>query len=91
MRRISPGDLIELEWLDACFYPDVTDVSREAMLQGGETLTMVGFVTAVTAKSLLLCGELDDARTPHRDMNLIPRKLIVRAKIIKRSACVIEN
>lgn len=82
--KFKKGALYEIHWLDAVFYHHVDDVSPEAFKRGGEVQILVGYLLNFNPNSILLVGELNEDRTPNRDVNLIPLSLIVK---IKRLTC----
>jgi len=79
-RKIRVGDVVEISWLDACFYSTVGDVDVEAFNRGGEICVLTGVVARISEKSILIVGELDEERQPMRDFNLIPRCLIIKSR-----------
>lgn len=79
------GDLLELTWLDACYYHSSDELSESAIKAGGERLFLIGVLVGVTKRSVVICSELDENRAPFRDFNLIPKRMIEKIKILKRN------
>ena len=77
-KRISVGDLVEVKWLDACFYSHLSEVDATSVKQGGNVRYTVGFLIARTKTALMVCAELDESRKPDRDVNLIPRGMVLK-------------
>lgn len=79
-KNLKSGNLVEITWLDACFYNDSVDISEDAYKRGGETLFLVGWVYAKNENCVIICGELNEKRGANRDFNLIPLSLITNVK-----------
>ncbi len=89
--NIRPGDLVEIEWLDASAYFTGDEISKDVFRAGGEKLFLVGILVARSRKSVIICDELDVARRPHRDFNLIPRGMIRNIKLVKKGFARVET
>lgn len=77
------GDLIEIKWLDACFFLESDENQEQVQADGGVVLYTVGFIVELNDNGVTVVGELDADREPHRDFNTIPRGMILEITLLK--------
>lgn len=78
------GDIVEIKWVDAVFHSEVCSSLEKSVDNGGDVMTLVGYVYKQNKKGLTLCGELDEDGKPHRDFNVIPLGMVKSIRIIKK-------